>query len=295
MVTRTPPFDRLITAKGAAATLYASDGVSSPIALTLLVTNAAALRSVRSSSDVTTVTYLSTLSPAPVPGQILTVGGMWYVIIKSLRSVVTGMPGQATLAAFEFQLTGTRDTTPLTVRVLVRSDTQAMRTDGTLNEKLTLLCPLGATVLLGDVYTYNGFLYRVDGTSLASADGHAYGQELLCSMVGSAGGGPGVYPITNATISLKDGPPSGATVYSARRVNLTETIPVEVIGPGGATVKLLLFDEPGSTYALGDIVTITAVDGHTGVPSPNSYPVGEVALLSTGVPVVRVQLTGTDR
>jgi hypothetical protein len=70
----------------------------------------------------------------------------------------------------------------------------------------------------------------------------------------------------------------------------------EVLQPEGPEVAAVLTDLPDSTYVLGDIITITAVDGQTtGLPQPTKYSAGEVQRVSNPWPGTKVQLTGTNR
>lgn len=100
-------------------------------------------------------------------------------------------------------------------------------------------------------------------------------------------------PNATVTISRRGGtvPAGGAN----RRVRLEDPSPDERIMPEGAQTALLLYDAPDADYRLADVVTITQVDGHSGVPAPNKYSVGEVDSIPAPWPITRVQLTGTSR
>lgn len=100
-------------------------------------------------------------------------------------------------------------------------------------------------------------------------------------------------PNATITLSRQNGVvPAGG---SNRRVRLEDPSPTEQIMPSGAQVAQLLYDAPGAPYVLGDVVSITQVDGHSGVPAPNKYTVGEVDFIPAPWPLVRVQLEATKR
>jgi hypothetical protein len=89
---------------------------------------------------------------------------------------------------------------------------------------------------------------------------------------------------------------SGAAVYANRPVHIEYPDAREVLQPEGPEVAAVLTDLPDSDYVLGDIITITAVDGQTGgLPQPTKYSAGEVQRVSNPWPGTKVQLTGTNR
>jgi hypothetical protein len=89
---------------------------------------------------------------------------------------------------------------------------------------------------------------------------------------------------------------SGAAVYANRQTHIEWPDAKEVLQPEGPEVAAVLTDLPDSTYVLGDIITITAVDGQTtGLPQPTKYSAGEVQRISNPWPGTKVQLTGTNR
>lgn len=98
-------------------------------------------------------------------------------------------------------------------------------------------------------------------------------------------------PKWTVTVSRGD-----ATVYTDRAVHMRFPTATEVLGVGGARIRGFLYDVPGSTYELNDVVEITAVPGQgTLLPAPVAYYVGEVTPLGDHWPSVRAELTGTNR
>ena len=97
----------------------------------------------------------------------------------------------------------------------------------------------------------------------------------------------------NATVTLTRGQGSKRTqVYIGRRVELTFASRDEVIRAEGGRVPVFMADLPDSDYRQGDIVTLTAQDGHTLPPQVANYAVGAVERLSGVLAYTRVQLTG---
>lgn len=89
---------------------------------------------------------------------------------------------------------------------------------------------------------------------------------------------------------------SGTLVATGKQVHIEWPDAKEVLQPEGPEVAAVLTDLPDSDYLLGDIITITAVDGQTGgLPQPTKYSAGEVQRVSNPWPGTKVQLAGTNR
>jgi hypothetical protein len=89
---------------------------------------------------------------------------------------------------------------------------------------------------------------------------------------------------------------NGTLVATGKPVHIEFPDPSEVLQPEGPEVAAVLTDMPDADYVLGDVVTITSVDGQTtGLPQPTKYSVGEVQRVSNPWPGTKVQLSGTNR
>lgn len=85
-VTRTPPFDRLITRRGDAATLYEPDGVSSPTTIQVVVSSVRSVPLLGNRGDVVAGHVASTV--AAWPGQVVAIPAQppgWYLVAKTLQ------------------------------------------------------------------------------------------------------------------------------------------------------------------------------------------------------------------
>lgn len=117
-------------------------------------------------------------------------------------------------------------------------------------------------------------------------------QVAVCYQLYDASGAQTYLP-TNSSISQSRR--DRTVVTDSRRVRLVNPTPTERVMPDGAVVDMLLYDVPDGTYTLMDIITILAMDGHGGVPAPSRYSVGAVELLADPIPMIRVQLSSTNR
>jgi len=157
----------------------------------------------------------------------------------------------------------------------------------TVAERWLIYLPPGQDVRVSDQITAQGCLYQV--VIVEAPRTIEVSRMVTCYLLVDANGNSAIYP-PNATVSVVH--MDDTDVYTSRRVRLVQTAIDETFNQAGETVNGVLYDVPGSTYELGDKVTILSIDGHTGVPDPATYPVGEVALLSDPVAIVRVQLIG---
>jgi hypothetical protein len=156
--------------------------------------------------------------------------------------------------------------------------------------------PLGTDVQAGDQIIAASVAYTVD--EVIAPQSVAVYLPCRCLKVGPVAGDGTITPTylqPNATVTISRRGGTVPTGGANRRVRLDDPSPDERIMPEGAQTALLLYDAPDADYRLADVVTITQVDGHSGVPAPNKYSVGEVDSIPAPWPITRVQLTGTSR
>lgn len=288
-------YDMLLADPMNTAVLADSAGLNGQIT-GVVVSNAAALKSLRNSADFTT--GVLPVGTTVTPGQILKRGPDWYIIAKTINlAAITAAPYlpvhvqlQHLLPAFA----GTRGVggAAVSIRMVVREDKESQDTT-TARDRLDGLVPAGMDVEIGDLYTYGLWVYRVDDVQPAAIDGHQYGQDVHMTKYGPASGNATQYMLINATVSVsRNGQPS-VPAYTNRRVGLRYPSTDEQIAAGiGALDPAHIVDAPDADYKRRDVVTIVALDGSTVPPDPAQYSVGRVTRQPDPLGLVDVQLVG---
>lgn len=221
-MTRTPPFDRLITQRGDAATLYGPDGVSTPAEIQVVVSSARAVPLLGNRGDVVAAHVASTVTVTP--GQVVAIPVQppgWYLVAKTLQVSRGALfdPGTSlVLLALPGTLTVQRAVAPTTGGVLdsygaprrvdaqgspagitteqfvVRAgfsnefDPLTEAVEGVVPGALeTVYVPLGSGLLVDDQVTLpDGRTTRIQTLNHLYADGVAYAlQGILATSVGS--------------------------------------------------------------------------------------------------------------
>jgi len=288
-------YDMLLSDPANAATLMDNAGLN-PLESSLILSNAAALKSLRNSADFTT--GVLDAGTAIAPGQLIDRGGEWYLVAKVLNlSAVTLAPFIPVRVQLQHLLppfAGTRGVggATVTIRMVVREDKESQDTT-TARDRLDGLVPAGMAVEIGDLYTYGLWVYRVDDVQPAAIDGHQYGQDVHMTKYGPASGNAAQYMLINATVSVSRNGQHSVPAYTNRRVGLRYPSTDEQIAAGmGALDPAHIVDAPDADYKRGDVVTIVALDGSTAAPDPAQYRVGRVTRQPDPLGLVDVQLIG---
>jgi len=216
------PFDRIITQRGTPATLFGPDGVSAPVPIKIIVSNARMVPMVGIRGDVIQAHVASGVAIAP--GQVLqipSVPSVWYVVAKALqvsRGVLFDPGTSMALLALPLLVTlkdkvttkpapqflNARDepryrtaaggvagipTTTTTFRAGMSNAFNALslQLEGALpNSLTTYYCPLGQSLALDDeVLLPDGSPARVTRLYYKDADGVPYAREFVAT--GSVG------------------------------------------------------------------------------------------------------------
>ncbi len=252
-------YDMLLADAANAATLYDADGVSNPRRVSVLISNASNLRNARNLSDYNDGVVAAGASIEA--GQIIRTTAGWWIIAKVLDLSAVSFrapPIKLLLLHLDDALAGTRGDQALTLRVMIREVKTKEGAHGTPDEEMTVLCPLGADVAINDLYTYAGWVWRVQDVTPALVDGHPYATEMRWDRYMPAAGNAADYIATNATVSCER---NGQIVDAGRRVRLEYPKLEDIVMVGGVKVPTHLIDKPGADWQPKDGIIITEVDG----------------------------------
>lgn len=251
-------YDMLLADAASAATLYDDDGASNPRRVSVILSNAKNLRNARNLSD-----YTDGIVPAGTAveaGQVVATTQGWFMIAKVLDLSAVSFrapPIKLLLLHLDDALAGTRGNEALSLRVMIR-DVKSKEADGIPEEELTVLCPLGADVHIGDQYTYGAWVWRVQDVTPALVDGHPYAQETRWERYApTAGTAP--YLLTNATVTCKR---NGTTMFTGHAVRWIWTNPQDMVQPEGFVTPASFRDQDMSVdWRAGDYVVLEQLDG----------------------------------
>jgi len=265
----------------------------------VIVSNAAALKSLKNSADFTTGVLAAGTSVTP--GQLLQRGPDWYIIAKVLNlaaiTLAPYIPVQVQLQHLLPPFAGTRGVggAAISLRMVVRDDKES-QDPAVARDRLDGIAPAGADVDIGDLYTYGLWVYRVDDVAPAAVDGHQYGQDVHLSKVAPAAGNAEQYMLFNALVTGYRGGVNGgliAPAYDHRRVEFRWSRPDDRDTGEGVLIAAHLSDTPDAQWRRGDWVDIIAIDGITAaLPASFGLEVHAVHPVADPLAHVDVELTG---
>ncbi len=303
-------FDMLLADPSTYVTLYDSNEAN-PIPTTMVKSNVAALKTVRSAYDFTSG-FLSAFArngskklPRPFSGWLVQTNTGWFIVAKveDLSAVsMTVPPTRVLLLHLVFQLAGYRGSLQTLVRVQPRdlTETHPPSTDIPM-EHVHLLTPTGSDVQINDQLIYDVWIYKVIEKVPATLDGSQYGYQLTLERFAALplgpdnpGGNMDGYLITNAHVKIQRLDENGIPQKYLDDVQVRwQAAKTQTDTPQGDPLHPMMWLMPNllpDDLLESDIVTLLELDGQTFVDRPNVYSAGEVNHLPS--PLIQCTLIG---